>query len=296
MRCLASASENVTVGSSPSGTRATVTQMAKMKRFVRFSPAIPAKTKNTAPIDTAIKATSQVIELALERTAIPPCSLRKGSDLTEPGGHSSRRHASLCRAGDHVRASEHFPIRRNRHRFACERRFVHAQIAGADQLGIGSDAIAGSQHYDFAGNDRVARDLHCVTITPNADFDRQHSAQRSDRLLRAVLLYEGKHGVDQEATMTPALSSGIPAMNARAAPTHNSRARSWTKLARNCRHSDGPLASVTTFGPTFCSRRKASSDESPCGGCCEGPVEATVKSLVISRLQRDRQHNPDRMQ
>ena len=60
IRCVASASESVTVGSSPSGTSATVTPIANTKRSVRPIPASVATTKNSPPIATASSATIRV--------------------------------------------------------------------------------------------------------------------------------------------------------------------------------------------------------------------------------------------
>ena len=61
MRCVAIASERVTVGSSPSGTLATMTPMANTKRSFRLIPKVPASRKKARPIDTDSAATSRVI-------------------------------------------------------------------------------------------------------------------------------------------------------------------------------------------------------------------------------------------
>ncbi len=61
IRCVASASESVTVGSRPSGTLATMTPIANRKRSVAPIPSVPASRKNAAPSETESSATTRVI-------------------------------------------------------------------------------------------------------------------------------------------------------------------------------------------------------------------------------------------
>ncbi len=60
IRCVARASDSVTVGSRPSGTSATVTPIANTKRSPRLIPANPATTRKSAPMQIARTATIRV--------------------------------------------------------------------------------------------------------------------------------------------------------------------------------------------------------------------------------------------
>src|SRR5690606_31927893 len=69
------ASDSVTVGSSASGTSATVTPMAKVNPSAAVSPRTTATRKNTAPTPTAMRATV--------------CTSRRSSRARGPGGAGS---------------------------------------------------------------------------------------------------------------------------------------------------------------------------------------------------------------
>ena len=93
IRCVASASESVTVGSSPSGTSATVTPIANTNRSVRPIPA-SAGDDEEQPADRDREQRHdprQVVELALERAALAPRLLCELGDPAEPGRHRRSR-------------------------------------------------------------------------------------------------------------------------------------------------------------------------------------------------------------
>ena len=84
IRCAPTASESVTVGSSPSGTRATVTPMAKRNPSPAGRPSASAMAKNTTPTPTAMSATTRTTDLQLARE-------RARRSLARPG--------EMCDAG-----------------------------------------------------------------------------------------------------------------------------------------------------------------------------------------------------
>ena len=87
MRCAASTSDNVSVGSRPSGTMATMMPIAKIRSFQNGTPMAAATAKNSTPIATARTAISRlnrasslrsgdtVVRLVWARCAICPNSV-----------------------------------------------------------------------------------------------------------------------------------------------------------------------------------------------------------------------------
>jgi hypothetical protein len=96
------------------------------------------------------------------------------------------------------------PTKRNcrfldRYRLSGQRRFVQEQILGREHSQIGWDHIAGREPDDIAGNELLDRDLECLLACCTLRMPPQdsgccphHRTQPSSRVIRAMLLEEGK--------------------------------------------------------------------------------------------------------
>ncbi len=89
-------------------------------------------------------------------------------------------------------------VRRDRHRFARQRRLVDAQLAGVHELGVRGDTVAGCEQEQVPGHDVLGRDLDRIAVPADADAEREDPAEGRHRLLGAVLLGEREAGVDRD--------------------------------------------------------------------------------------------------
>lgn len=75
---------------------------------------------------------------------------------------------------------------------------VDAEITGRDKVSVRGNAVTGREQQQVTGNDRLVLDLDRLAVSPHADAERQHPAQRRHRLLGPVLLDKREHGVDHD--------------------------------------------------------------------------------------------------
>ena len=162
IRCVASASDSVTVGSRPSGTSATITPIAKTKRSVRPMPG-ERRDDEEQPADRDREQRHDprhAVELALERAALAPRLLGELGDPAEPGRHPGRRDERLRRA----RPSTYVPAK------TCCSGATRAdspvsvdsstrRSLGDEQVGVRGDAVARREQQHVARNDLLAGDL-----------------------------------------------------------------------------------------------------------------------------------------
>ena len=99
IRCVASASDSVTVGSSPSGTSATMTPIANTNRSSSAIPPQPGDDEeDAADRDREHRHEPRhAVDLALERAALALGALRERGDAAEPGRHAGGRDERLAR-------------------------------------------------------------------------------------------------------------------------------------------------------------------------------------------------------
>jgi hypothetical protein len=197
IRWVASARESVTVGSSPSGNHDADGEHEPLLE------AHPQRSGNDEE-ETAHRGREHrdepchVIELPLERGALPPHLLGERGDASELRPHPRRRHDRSADARRHVRASEHAPLRDDRPRLAGQHRVVDAQLGLGQQLRVRRDPVACAKQQQVAGNELLGRDLDLLSVTAHPGRLRQQALQRLRRSLRAVLLDEGEDRIDED--------------------------------------------------------------------------------------------------
>ena len=161
MRWVPNASASVTVGSSPSGTFATVTPMANTKRSSRPMPRNPATTKKSEPRpkrDDSNQA-RDAAELQLERARLLLRMLRQLRDPAELRGHTRRDDDRLGSPSRDMRSRVDESVGRDRTGLARERRVVDPKLMTEHDLGVRADAITGGQDHEVAGDKLLGRDL-----------------------------------------------------------------------------------------------------------------------------------------
>ena len=85
-----------------------------------------------------------------------------------------------------------------RHALAGQRRFVGPQICRLDDPGVGRNLVAGLDKDDIAGNDVVGCNPLPLPIANHGRFRRGQRHQGPHRFLRAHLLDEAEHGVQDD--------------------------------------------------------------------------------------------------
>jgi len=153
-------------------------------------------------------------ELPLQRRA---AVVRRGRDEArdradlgrDSRGDDDRGRAAGSDAGAHVhhvaavgerrrRVAQPVRVLLDRHRLAGERRFAGGQRRGFDQPGIGRDDVARLELDDITRDDLDRRHDAGDPVATYARVRGRHAAQRSDRLLRVVLLVEADQRVQDD--------------------------------------------------------------------------------------------------
>ena len=200
IRCVARASESVTVGRRPSGTIATMTPMAKTKRSLKPMPSWPATRKNVPPIPIEISATrwvtlfsSRCSGLGSSRVCCVSSAIRPSSVLIPVAVTT----ASPRPAATNVPAKI-VPLGPRRPGLAGERRVVHPQLDVGDNVRVDADAVTRLEHDQITGNEVLGGELDHLAVAPDAHDLRKHLPQRLGRPLRSILLDRREGGVDQD--------------------------------------------------------------------------------------------------
>ncbi len=85
-----------------------------------------------------------------------------------------------------------------RHRLACQRRFLGAQVLDVDEADVGGDLVAGFERHDVARNELICRDRSGVPVAQGSCLRREHVADGIERLLRPAFLDEAEQSVDHD--------------------------------------------------------------------------------------------------
>ncbi len=200
MRWVARASESVTVGRSPSGTRATVTPTAKTKRSERLMPRKPATTKNSVPIPIDRTATRRVTLSSSRSSGLRSRLVRWARSAMRPNLVAipvSVTAASPDPAVTYVPAKTRF-VGLDRVRLARQGRLVDAELVGDEEVGVRRHPVAGSEQEHVARNDVLARDLGRHAVAADTNAGREHAAERLDGPLGPVFLDEREDRVDED--------------------------------------------------------------------------------------------------
>ena len=206
MRCTPIASESVTVGSSPSGTNATIMPIANMKLSAKSVPANnTAAIKNRIPILTAIAVTTLVMRRIsfcsglssslsdCVSSAILP-ELRIHAGRVDQRGAGSRR--DVCPGEYQVRefrAAQIVPVNFssclvNRMGFSRERRLVDPKIVILHQPRIRRDPVALGEQYQITRHQFLRRNALFLAVAHDARIGRQKLLERGSGLLRSEFL------------------------------------------------------------------------------------------------------------
>lgn len=248
------ASDSVTVGSSASGTSATVTPMAKVNPSAAVSPRTTATRKNTAPTPTAMRATV--------------CTSRRSSRARGPGGAGSaavRRaiSASLVRAPVAVTTASPSPSTTKhpawtrspsstgdgslspvRSDVSTDRRCVSVTTASAGMRSPASSASRSSTTTSLASSSWRRPSRH--TVTRIGSSAPRRSAARSARCSWT----KAKAALSRTTATMATPSSGRSATKASPAATQSMRAKTWTSWSRKRRTADRRRGRGSTFGPS----------------------------------------------
>ena len=204
MRWAPTASDSVTVGSRPSGTRATVTPMANRKPSAAGVPTRQREPKKPAPTPTAMRSDEpdDPVELAGERGRAggdpPAVSLAMSASRVRPpvAAMTALGPRPRPRSVPATRGSPTATV--DRHALAGERGRVDAQADGAEQLADrrrpGRPPPAARRRRRRARRRRPPRSRH----RGRPSRGEEQVAQPFGRALGPVLLDEGEDAVDHD--------------------------------------------------------------------------------------------------
>ena len=151
------ASERVTVGSRPSGTRATVTPMAKTNPSEAGFPSRSESTKNSPPTPTAMAATVRTRRCSSWVSGLGDLGRRRRQlgDRRQPGGRRRWRSPWPRPRPRRRRCRRTAPHGRRRARFALpgEHRRVDEQAVRGHGGRVGRDAVAGFEYQQVVDDD-----------------------------------------------------------------------------------------------------------------------------------------------
>ena len=213
MRWVASTSARVSVGSSPSGTMATMMPIAKMKAFQNGMPIIQPSEKNERPISTAriaIRRLKCAISLRSGETSSPAVCVRCAILPNSVCIPVAKTTALACPDTIDVPASttfllSHQVIRfgwdglpRFGQRFTRDGRVVDAHAERLDQPAVRGNVVARLQLDDIPRHQVLGRHPGDLAVAQYLGLLRQQFAQRGQGLLDAILLPEREQAADQD--------------------------------------------------------------------------------------------------
>ena len=261
------ASDNVTVGSSASGTRATVTPIANTNPSVGGLPSSSASAKNSPPTPTAMAAIVRTTRWSSTRQRAGRSHGRRGQpgDLRQPGRSAGRRGHRVGLALDHERAGVHHVADTDREGLALagEQRGVDAAGIRRSDGGIGRDAVAGLEHEHVVDDDLGGVDLDPPAAPPDGDAPRQQGPQPLGGAVGPVLLHEREHGVEHDDREDGDRQLGQAGDDASTPATHSITAKKWTSWRVNRSTADGLRGDGSSFRPSAARRAAASDGDRP---------------------------------
>ena len=206
------ASASVIVGSSPSGTLATSSPIAKLAADATLSPAARPIGRNAIPAPTATNAISQVARLTWRSSglssgparwlsaAIRPSSVRIPVAVTSASASPPVQAVPLnttslaCSSGTEVSAGRRAGYR---HRLAGQRGHVDLDRAG-HQARVRADAFPFLDQQDIAGYQQPGLDLLPLPVALDPGALGQERGQRLDGPFGLHLLRERETGVQED--------------------------------------------------------------------------------------------------
>ena len=152
------------------------------------------------------------VEFLLQRRRLLLGRLQQACDAADFGRHAGGDHHGAAaavggdRAGEqHVAAVaeadvafDRLELLRHRHALAGQRRLVGLKVRHLDEAGIRRNLVAGFDQHDVAGDDVMGRDALPIAVANDRGLRRGQRHQRADRFLRARLLDEPEHRVEDD--------------------------------------------------------------------------------------------------
>ena len=213
MRWVASTSAKVNVGSSPSGTMATMMPIAKMKAFQKGMPIIRPSEKNETPISTAriaVKRLKCAISFRSGETSSAAVCVRCAILPISVCMPVAKTTALACPDTIDVPASTTFLLsikssavdavasRDFGQRFARDGGVIDSHAKRLDQPAVRGDVIARLQVDDIPWHQFLRRHPADLALAQYLGLLRQQFAQRRERLFDAILLPEREQSAYQD--------------------------------------------------------------------------------------------------
>ena len=206
------ASASVIVGSSPSGTLATISPIAKLAASVKGSPASSAEREEGESCDDGHQSDHPCDppDFALERALLALEPLGEGGDATQLGAHARREHERAGLPLGHVRAAEDEVARLEERRMVkelggaiCRERLArqHREVdleRALEQTRVSRDPIARFEQEHVAGDELAGIDLAVMALAHHLATRRQIPLQRLHGPFRLLLLEEGEERVQDD--------------------------------------------------------------------------------------------------
>ena len=202
IRCAPIASDNVTVGSRPSGTTATVTPTANRKPSDAFVPTRREIRKNPTPTPIATAASTRETrsELEVQRRGRRLLRVREACDAREPRARAGCDHDGTGLALDDEATREHglTRVRMMRHALAGQRRRVDGERVDGLEREISRDPVALGEQHDVPDDELLGGDLVRQAVADDGHSPRQQVPQALGRVLGPLFLHEREHAVQHD--------------------------------------------------------------------------------------------------
>ena len=214
MRCVAMASDSVTVGSRPSGTLATMMPMANSRFSQNGRPSAWPMRKNTPPMPRGEHGddAGQPRDLALQRRGDRARRLRQVGDLAELGVHAGGEHHGARLARHHRGAGQQRCSSRcsgdssgwasASRALGSDSPVIVAVLTRRPKASISRQSAGTSSPSSSStmspGTSSLASISHDLAVAQHLHLLRQQLAQRGERPLGPVFLPEGEDAVDQD--------------------------------------------------------------------------------------------------